>query len=234
MSPTATATRPTVLLFDVDGTLITTAGAGRRAIERALEPFGAREHADFSFAGMTDRAIVRRSLEGAGLAADASRIALVLDHYVRVLADEVACAGPDFRANEGMVAALDAAAEHALCAVGLGTGNVERGARIKLERVGLAERFAFGGFGSDAEDRAELLRVGAERGAARLGASLASCRVVVIGDTPKDIAAGRAIGAVCVAVATGPFTREQLAHHTPDRAFESLAEPGAIAALLAG
>jgi phosphoglycolate phosphatase len=83
--------------------------------------------------------------------------------------------------------------------------------QIELSRVGLHERFAFGGFGSDHETHSELIRIGAERGAALLGAPLSACRVVVIGDTPKDIAAARAVGAESLAVATGSFSTAALA-----------------------
>ncbi|MCC6527001.1 MAG: haloacid dehalogenase-like hydrolase [Polyangiaceae bacterium] len=224
--------RPTILLFDVDGTLIRTAGAGRRAIVRALEPHGAGIAAEFSFAGMTDRAIVRRALETARLEASEARIDAVLAGYLAVLREEVERAGATYGVHAGMVATLDAVRGRAGYAVGLGTGNIEAGAHIKLEKVGLRDRFAFGGFGSDAEDRAELLRVGAERGAARLRVAVERCRVVVIGDTPKDIAAGRAIGAECVAVATGSFTPEQLRPHAPDHVFATLADEGALETVL--
>jgi phosphoglycolate phosphatase-like HAD superfamily hydrolase len=133
--------------------------------------------------------------------------------------------------HEGIHAALDAAVSHG-CAMGLGTGNVEVGARVKLARAGLADRFTFGGFGSDHEDRAELIRIGAERGAQHLGRALGACRVVVIGDTPKDVRAAQAIGAESFAVATGPFSTEQLARTAPTHVFEHLGAPGAIEALL--
>jgi phosphoglycolate phosphatase-like HAD superfamily hydrolase len=116
--------------------------------------------------------------------------------------------------------------------VGLGTGNLRDGARLKLSRVGLHERFAFGGFGSDHEARDALLRVGAERGAGTLRAPLSACRVVVIGDTPRDVAAAQAIGAECLAVATGPFSVDALAACGPTHCFRDLAEDGAVAALL--
>jgi phosphoglycolate phosphatase-like HAD superfamily hydrolase len=117
-------------------------------------------------------------------------------------------------------------------AVGLGTGNVREGARIKLSRAGLFERFSFGGFGCDAEDRAELLRIGAQRGAAQLSLPLSDCRVVVIGDTPKDIAAANAIGAECIAVGTGSFDVHALRSHGPRYVFAHLLESGALEALL--
>jgi phosphoglycolate phosphatase-like HAD superfamily hydrolase len=96
------------------------------------------------------------------------------------------------------------------CAVGLGTGNIRRGAEIKLARGGLHQHFAFGGFGCDHEDRAELLRIGAERGAARLGRPRAACRVVVSGDTVRDVQAALAIGAACIGVGTGGIALAEL------------------------
>ncbi len=224
---------PTILLFDIDGTLLTTGGAGARAIVRALEASAVPIATRFSFAGMTDRAIVRRYLEAAGEAPSEARIDALLDGYLTHLVDEVNRAPADgYRLHDGMLAALDAAERRPATAVGLGTGNIERGARIKLERAGVSQRFAFGGFGCDSEDRAELLLAGAERGAARLGTPRARCRVVVIGDTPRDIAAAKAIGADSLAVATGSYDLEALGRHRPTWAFASLAATGALSALL--
>ena len=113
-------------------------------------------------------------------------------------------------------------------AVGLGTGNVEEGARLKLDRVDLCRHFSFGGYGSDHADRAELLAIGARRGRARLGVGDGPCRVVVIGDTPKDIAAARAIGAESIAVATGSYTRARTCASTaPPTSVPDLADPAA-------
>ncbi|HEU4407370.1 MAG TPA: haloacid dehalogenase-like hydrolase [Polyangiaceae bacterium] len=202
--------RPTVYLFDIDGTLIT-GGGGRDAMERALAlAVGAAEaHASFSFSGMTDRAIARRALAELGAEPDEDTIGRVIEHYLAFLIEDLAaapCATP-----AGALAALERAGSFEGVALGLGTGNVERGARAKLARVGLAGRFTFGGFGCDHEERAELLRVGAARGAARLGRAPEACRVVVVGDTPLDVAAAHAIGAECVAVATGSYARAELA-----------------------
>jgi len=227
--------RPTVLLFDVDGTLVTTGGVGRRALEVAFERSYGRRDACRSFRldGMTDRAIVRAGLRAIDVEPTEACIDQVLVDYLRVLAEE-GSAAPDatYRVHAGMAETLDAA--HALpgAAVGLGTGNIREGARIKLERVGIYHRFAFGGFGCDAEDRTALIRRGAERGAAMLGAPLAECRVVVIGDTPKDVAAAQAIGAESVGVGTGSFSAEQLLASGATRAFGNLAAPGALEAVL--
>jgi phosphoglycolate phosphatase-like HAD superfamily hydrolase len=226
--------RPTVLLFDIDGTLLDTGGAGRRSMERAFASVHGRRDAcaRIAFGGMTDRAICRAGLTAIGEEVTDGAIDRLLAAYLEALVDELA-ASKQARVHAGIEAALDAAVG-AGCAVGLGTGNIHAGAKLKLGRVGLAERFAFGGFGSDHEVRSELLRIGAERGAAILGAPVAECRVVVIGDTPKDIAAALAIGAECLAVATGSFEVERLAEHGATWAFPSLAVDGAVQVMLEG
>jgi phosphoglycolate phosphatase-like HAD superfamily hydrolase len=228
--------RPTILLYDIDGTLISTAGAGRRAIELAFhQRFGRADVVSFPFDGMTDPLIVGLGLRALGLdeAEIAREMAPTLAAYLKVLA-AVCAEATNFRIHRGIEAALALTDGRPGFAVGLGTGNVEDGARLKLLRVGLAEQFAFGGYGSDHAERPALLRVGAERGAARLGRALADCRVVVIGDTPKDIAAAAAIGAESVAVATGSFGVTALRGYGATHAFTDLADPAAATALLEG
>jgi phosphoglycolate phosphatase-like HAD superfamily hydrolase len=229
--------RPRILLFDVDGTLIRSGGAGARALERAVaEAFSLGEvRAGFSFAGGTDPAIFRRLLADHGIEPTDDALARTFERYLDVLREEIERA-QGYRVNPGMTDALEALAaqDPAYLAVGLGTGNVEPGARIKLSRADLNRHFPFGGFGSDAEDRAALLRAGAARGAARLGRALAECDVVVVGDTPLDVSAAHAIGARCLAVATGGGTRPELAAAGADYLFGSLAESGALDALLEG
>jgi phosphoglycolate phosphatase len=222
-----------VLLFDVDGTLVNTGGAGRRSMEAAFEDILSRpECLAFSFAGMTDQAIVKEGLSRAGVPFNEARVDELLERYVDHLAQQVERS--DGYAVCPGVEALLARARSLGCthAVGLGTGNIKRGAEIKLARAGLARGFSFGGFGCDHEDRAELLRVGARRGAQSLGAAAESCRVVVIGDTPRDIAAAAAIGAECVAVATGPFDVEQLRAAGPASVFETLEAGEAVCTIL--
>lgn len=197
-------------------------------MERAFVEVGADGTAlDFSFAGMTDPAIVRLGLTRVGRAADAHAIAEVLAAYLSVLEEEVALAEA-YVVHTGIPQALETVAGWPGVAIGLGTGNIQDGARVKLSRAGLYERFAFGGFGSDAEDRAELLRVGASRGAAHLGVSRDQCRVVVIGDTPKDVAAALAIGAEAVGVGTGPYSAGELRASGAGWAFATLDDEGAL------
>jgi len=225
--------RPAIYLFDIDGTIVTTGGAGRRAIERAFDRLHLRSDAcaGISFGGMTDRAIARAGLTAIGAPSSERDIDDFLAVYLEILVEEVEIAR-EYHVHRGIEQAVEAALARDVCAVGLGTGNIREGARLKLARVGLFERFSFGGFGCDHEDRAELLRVGASRGASMLGVPAAECRVVVIGDTPKDIAAAKAIGAESIAVATGFFSSEALVACNPTRVFPDLAAPGALDALL--
>jgi phosphoglycolate phosphatase-like HAD superfamily hydrolase len=227
--------KPTVLLFDVDGTLLSTGGAGRRAIEKTFGVVHGRDDAcrHFRFDGMTDRAIVRQGLEAIGAPTSDEAIDAFLGAYLAVLEAEVA-ATSGYKVHAGMREAVEAALAREGFAVGLGTGNIERGARVKLARGGLDDAFAFGGFGCDHEHRPTLIEIGARRGAERLGVPLASCRVVVVGDTPKDVAAAQAMGAESLGVGTGNFTAEALLAVGATWAFPSLASPGALEALLDG
>jgi phosphoglycolate phosphatase len=229
--------RPTVLLFDIDGTLVTTGGAGRRAMERAFECLHGRRDAcdSFSMSGMTDRAIVRKALEGLGASTSAEDIVAIIDAYLVHLAEEVHRVDErEYLVYPGMREAVETALSRPGVAVGLGTGNVREGARLKLERVHIYDRFTFGGFGCDHEDRTELLRHGATCGAARLGMPLGECRVVVIGDTPKDVAAAKGIGATCIGVGTGHFSPEALLAAGADHAFPDFTAREALSTLRGG
>jgi phosphoglycolate phosphatase len=230
-------TRPTVYLFDIDGTLISTGGAGRRAMEGAFrDVHGAPGPAavEFSFAGMTDRAIVRTGLAGLEHhAPDAAAIDRVLDRYLVRIAEEVASTAT-YQIHPGVMGVLAWLQTVSQIALGLGTGNVKKGAYTKLARGSLDTPFSFGGFGCDAEDRTELLRVGAVRGATALGIPLADCRIVVIGDTPKDVAAAHGIGADCIGVGTGGFEPRVLLELGAHTAFANLEEDGVRDALLHG
>jgi phosphoglycolate phosphatase-like HAD superfamily hydrolase len=226
--------RPTVLLWDIDGTLVTTGGVGRRAVERAFERRHGRADAcnSIRFDGMTDRSITRLGLEAIGVEATDEAIDALLAAYVLVLQEELQLSPREsYRVHAGVEAALGAARERGM-AQGLGTGNIVEGARLKLEHVGLYHHFGFGGFGSDHELRVELIRVGAERGARQLGRRREECRVVVIGDTPKDIDAARGVGAESLAVGTGSFSSAELRQYGATYAFDDLNAPGALTALL--
>jgi phosphoglycolate phosphatase-like HAD superfamily hydrolase len=227
--------RPTVLLFDVDGTLLSAGGAGRRALERAFAAHCATAAPlhDVGFNGMTDPGIVRAGLERLGLAVSPALVAAILHDYVGLLDEELGRTTA-FQVYPGVVALLDALATQGHVAVGLGTGNVREGARRKLARAALDGRFTFGGFGSDHEDRAELLRIGAARGAEQLGQATGTCRTIVIGDTPRDVAAAHSIGAESLGVATGGCPPEALHAAGATWTVADLTAPAVLDALCKG
>lgn len=214
----------TVLLFDIDGTLLDCGGAGRRAMERGFAAIHGRADAvaHVVFGGMTDPAIVREGLGGIGVEATKEAVTAVLDAYLDALREELPASG-GFRVLPSVVSTLDAARARGHT-VGLGTGNLEAGAALKLGHAKLYDRFGFGGFASDAEDRAELLRRGRARGLAIAGDD---ARVIVVGDTPRDVHAAKAIGVPCLAVATGRFALEELESSGATVAVPDLGDPRA-------
>jgi phosphoglycolate phosphatase-like HAD superfamily hydrolase len=216
-------------LFDIDGTLIGGDGSGRRAFDRAcldcLGITGALDHLRLD--GMTDPLIldgVFRHHHGRAPSADEAQ--QILETYVRHLEAEVAAG--KYHVKPAVHDTLDHLERRGDATIGLATGNVERGARIKLTRGDLWRRFAFGGFGSDApattDGRATLVRVAIERGTARAGRSFGRDEIFVIGDTPKDIAAAHAAGARAVAVATGWYSLDDLRAAAADAAYPTMAE----------
>jgi phosphoglycolate phosphatase len=222
----------TVLLFDIDGTLVLTGGAGRRAMVGAFQNLHGKHDVfeGMSFGGMTDRAIARHGLRDVLEQITDTEIDRALDAYLALLHVELAKTD-NYRILPGVKTLLDSIVGQKDVAIGLGTGNVRKGAYAKLAHGGIDHPFAFGGFGCDAEDRTELLRVGARRGAEKLGVAVEKCRVVVIGDTPKDVAAAKGIGARCVGVGTGGFTPEHLRELGAEHAFATLEHDGVRDAL---
>jgi phosphoglycolate phosphatase-like HAD superfamily hydrolase len=206
--------RPIIALFDIDGTLIRAGGAGRRAVELALGEVFAQLDVEFSldsveFAGRTDPWIVRTALGRYGVNAEDALIDEVLQRYVAHLPRELELASA-FEVLPGVLGLLTELSQREDVVLGLGTGNTKLAAYAKLARGGLDAFFSFGGFGSDHSDRAELLRTGLNRGLEKTGASRGEAKVVVIGDTPHDVAAAHAIDADCVAVSTGGYDRAAL------------------------
>jgi len=222
-----------VLLFDIDGTLISAGGAGRRAIDGAFtELFGRPDACEsIAFGGMTDRAIARLGLRAIGQPTDDDAIERLLQCYLRILEHEVT-RSDRYRVLPGVEGVLEALRDRPRVALGLGTGNVRTGAMLKLRRGALDHRFSFGGFGCDHEDRAMLLAAGARRGAELLGEGVDRCRLVVIGDTPKDVAAALAIGARCIGVGTGGVDPSALIDLGAVCAFPDLTAEGVVEALL--
>jgi phosphoglycolate phosphatase-like HAD superfamily hydrolase len=201
-----------LLLFDIDQTLVNTGGAGLRALDRACRKLFRIEHAmeGISPHGKTDPAIVREILRvrlGHSSPSN-SEIGTVLESYLSFLRDEVQTSTA-YRVLPGIVPLLDVLVVREGIVLGLATGNIELGGRIKLERGGLNRYFGFGGFGSDSEDRAELVRQAAQKAAGGNG-GFSPENVFVIGDTPLDVDAGQRAGFKTVGVATGSYSTDQL------------------------
>lgn len=205
-----------LLLFDVDQTLISTGGAGIRALNRAFQKLYSVENAMDGILphGKTDPGIIREILHSHPIPTISdgfpTSLTAVLESYIQFLDDEIDST-TSYKILPGIEAILNILAERSDIAIGLATGNVEAGARIKLERGNLNRYFPFGGFGSDSENRTELVRQGAEKAAAYLGRTPDPANVFVIGDTPRDIFAGREAGFLTVGVATGKYTKAELA-----------------------
>lgn len=224
-------------LFDVDGTLVSAGGAGRRAFEHAVaDRFGAVDGAlrELRLDGMTDRLIVRESLRLLGRPFDDVFCDALLDGYVEHLADEIH--GPGYAVLPGVVPALDLLRERRAL-VALCTGNVEAGARIKLARGGLDGYFEWGtnavcGFAADGEAREKLVQAALRRASARLARPVDPSEALVIGDTPRDVAAARHAGCPVLGVATGRYSTAELRDAGADHAVPSLAHPDALRVLL--
>ena len=228
-----------VVLFDIDGTLLSTRGAGKRALEAALtEHFGTAGPSDHRYDGKTDRQIARELMHAAGFDDQAidARLPAVLDHYLEGLRAELAATPDVLAVHAGVRELLDALEGRSDALVGLLTGNIEGGAHAKLTAVGLApNRFRVGAFGSDHERRDALPPIAQKRAAALLGRDIAGDAVVIVGDTPNDIACGRGIRARAIAVATGGYSRNALAEHRPAAAFDDLSDtPRVIEAIFDG
>jgi phosphoglycolate phosphatase len=214
-----------VFLFDIDGTLVSSGGAGKAAMERALETaFGVRvgEHG-IPFSGRTDRAIGRDLFAHHALEESAVNWQRFLDDYLGHLPELLAsCPG---RVMPGIVALLEALAARADTALGLLTGNIRAGARIKLSHFGLFHHFSFGGFGDEHHQRDDVAREALAAVGSHLGTHIDLQDVWVIGDTPLDVRCARAIGARVAAVATGWHPLAELALSEPDVLLADLSDP---------
>ncbi|WP_428389693.1 HAD family hydrolase [Mucisphaera sp.] len=213
-----------LVLLDIDGTLLTTEGVGPGLMQRASDEVlgGALRFDRVDFSGNLDPLIVSEAAAHSGVALDELLERRFREAYVRALAAWVEVERPSLLPGaEGLVAGL----RRAGVGTGLVTGNFPEAARIKLDAVGLGlDGFEANGFGDDAADRPGLVAVARERH----GTEVADERVVVVGDTPRDVACAKAHGCVAVAVTTGRFGREELAGCGADRVLDSLEEAEAV------
>ena len=227
--------KTTAILFDIDGTLIDAAGAGRACLNVAFaEVFGVEPSllaaTAVPFAGRTDPAIFRSIADALGVAPRdyLARVDAVREAYFAALRIRMAIPDPRRRVYPGVLALLESlrASDHA--AIGLLTGNLERGARIKLEAFDLNRFFPAGGFSTDDGDRRAIARIAAARVAEHHGAEIPPERTVVIGDTALDVDCARANGFRSIAVATGGASPEEIATWPCDAWFDDLADLPAV------
>ncbi len=214
------------ILFDVDGCLISSGGAGTRSWRYAFERLHGvpADIGAFTDDGMTDPTVGRLTFARVlGREPTDREMARLLATYLERLGGEVA-RSPGYRVMPGVAALLPRLTAAGIL-LGIVSGALEAAAHIKLARGDLNRFFCFGGYGSDADDRAELTRLAVERAGRIHGHPLEAARLLVVGDTPRDIDAAHAVGAVAVGVATGKYTVEALRAAGADHALATLEEP---------
>lgn len=215
---------PWLLLFDIDGTLVDTGGKGMAALRKtALEVFGG-DGPPLDLAGSTDLGILENLYVHFGIEQSVEKTHAFFEAYHRHLADSLESNPGEGRVLDGAVDLLESLVTKQHAQLALLTGNTSLGAQIKLRHYGLGQHFSFGAFGSDRANRNELGMIALERALAITGRQYHPDRTLIIGDTPKDIACAHAIGARCLAVATGQFNADQLTEAGADWVIGSLRE----------
>lgn len=211
-------------LFDIDGTLIDTRGAGMASLRAACREVFGDDGPAFDLAGATDLGLLENLGSHYGFdPAEAAMRARFFETYHQLLEQHLCAEEYPGSLIDGATALIDALVGAGHAALGLLTGNTARGAYLKVRRHGLDHHFPFGAYGCDHADRNRLGPIALERAARHHGRRFDAAATWVIGDTPRDIACAKAIGARCLAVATGSFTAAELAAHQPDLVCESLA-----------
>ena len=217
-----------LILWDIDGTLIVSGRAGIFALAKAFQKIHGREpdFARLDTSGRTDKWIAQKVLEQQGIEATAENIHAYLEAYLECLQGELH-ARPG-RVLPGIIELLEKFRTDPGIAQGLLTGNLQRGARIKLEHYQVWHYFAFGAFGDDSPIRNELGPHAIRRASANHSVEFAPENIFVIGDTPHDIECGKAIGAKTIGVATGNFNMAALQEHQPTAVFSDFSDQAAF------
>jgi phosphoglycolate phosphatase len=220
-----------VLLFDIDGTMLSSGGAGQAAMEAALEEvFQVTAPTDgIPVAGRTDFGITTDMFKFHGIEKDEHNWSRFVTSYLQQLPRELAAR--EGLILPGVVDLLEQLANHDGLTLGLLTGNLQRGAEIKLQHFGLAHHFPFGGFGDVHHHRDDVARAAHAEACRHLNRSQLD-DVWVLGDTPADVQCGRAIGARVVAVSTGHYSFDELKQTNPDHLFEDFSEVGEVLRIL--
>jgi Predicted phosphatases len=221
-----------LLLFDIDGTLVSTGGAGMRALKLVIEKrYGVHDDLhDIEIAGRTDSGIAASILKKYGINETNGKVTDFLDEYIGFLQQTVSTT--DGQVLPGMSEILTRMKTRPDRVLGLLTGNIKRGAELKLQHYGLWDFFEFGAFADDHHDRNQLGEFARARAKEKHGHDFDAAQIDVIGDTGHDVACGKAFGARTVAIATGSWSREQLAAHKPDFLFDDLANVGEVMRVL--
>ena len=228
-----------LVLFDIDGTILLTAGAGRRAIVAALaaEVGDSAAFNGIRFDGKTDPQIVAEMLEAAGQPEprESPRVRALCERYVGLLALELERPTTRTTVMPGVHPLLERLEAEPGVVLGLLTGNLAAGAALKLRSGGIApERFRVGAYGSDAAHRPDLPPIAAHRAAPIFGRVPRGAEVVIIGDTPADVTCGAGIGARALAVATGAYSVADLDAFGPHAVFENLEDTAAVVEAILG
>jgi phosphoglycolate phosphatase len=221
-----------LILWDIDGTLIVSGRAGIFALAKAFRKIYGHEP-DFSkldVSGRTDKWIARKVLEQQAIEPTAENIHVYLEAYLECLLEELQ--SRPGRVLPGIVELLEKFRADPLVVQGLLTGNLERGARIKLEHFKVWHYFEFGAFGDDSPVRNELGPHAVRRAAEKHSTEFSPDHIFVIGDTPHDIECGKAIGAKTIGVATGTFSLATLQEHQPTAVFADFSETAAFLRLI--
>jgi len=212
-----------LILFDIDGTLIDSGGAGTRSLNLAFEKVFSIENAfnGISMAGKTDTQIMKEALVKHGISTDRN-LSPIIDAYLRHLRKEIN--NNRKHANPGIHEILEKLSLMRNVGLGLLTGNIEPGARIKLEPFSLNKYFPAGAFGSDDEDRNRLLPIAIKRFDELYKRKTRADECMVIGDTPRDVHCAKIYGATCIGVATGPYPIDALIEAGADYVVENLSD----------
>ena len=224
------STSKRLLLFDIDGTLIDSFGAGIQSLKEVLrQQFGVTDDLHgIEIAGQTDTGIIHQILRKQQIALSDENVSAFLDLYVELLARELPLRkGTLLPGVKELLPRLKQGPQNVLALL---TGNIRRGARLKLDHYGIGEFFEFGAFADDHHDRNELGAFAQMRAREKHAIDFAPAEIDVIGDTPHDVACGKAIGARTIAVATGKFSRAQLSEHQPDIILEDFSDVEAVIA----
>jgi phosphoglycolate phosphatase-like HAD superfamily hydrolase len=223
-----------LVLFDIDGTLVNTGRAGADAMDLAFAELYQipKAFASIHMSGKTDPSILQEALTHHRLQLDAAALTAFQERYIFHLRRTLQEPTRWRRLMPGIPLLLDTLRARADVLLGLLTGNMATGAQLKLEAFGIWHHFRLGAYGSDAIDRNALVPVAQARARALVGHDFLPAQILVIGDTPRDIACARAHGARVVAVATGSYSVEELQQHEPDHCFMDLGDISAVLRVL--